>query len=557
MGLLRALWNEDASKVVFCSSNLGDISVGQVRALAIQIVRQLESSDSQLFVFTRSAAAFCAAFLAAAHSKKSLIILPQSGADYLKSIGVKPTNFVSDAVEDCIRISWEHLPDVDGNNQLSIDPDYDVEMVFFTSGSSGVPKQIFKTASVIEAEADVWKDWFGDDISHIAGSVSHQHIYGLIFRVALPLMARKISQDDMALSWEALMEDVTPKTLIVSSPAHLTRLPEKHAISFTQPAFILSSGGLLPTEACFATAELFGVRPLEILGSTETGGVAYRQRTLEDDLWTPVSGVVTSVGEEGELRVTSPFIPDAEPVKMGDRVEFGEDGRFQLLGRIDRIVKVEGKRVSLPRVEDVLSTHPLVSDCAVFLTMQTGRERLSGLVCLTQEGQLKLGELGAFKFSRYLRKNLSENLEAAEWPKRMRFVSRIPTNSQSKRVLSLMQEVFEGQKILDLLAPTRMDIDGFEAKISFKVSPNLPWFEGHFKDNPILPGLAQTHMAARLSEEIWAVEPASFNVNRMKFQQVIQPHEVIDLELKFKPDTQRLTFAFTRADAKVSSGTIG
>ncbi len=552
--IIDALLARDAGQVVFRSVSHGDITYGQIRSMASLLAKQQKATSDKTYVYTRSASVFCAAFIAAVLAGNDLIVLPQAGSDYLAQIGATGDQLMSDAVDGALMFDWA---DLSNNAEFAPSNENDPLLTFFTSGSSGAPKQIVKPISVVEAEAKVWVDWFANDIDHIVGSVSHQHIYGLIFRLALPVLGNITAQDDMALSWEALMDVVSPKTLIVSSPAHLSRLPEKSAISQTQPAYILSSGGPLKADDSFAAANLFGVQPLEILGSTETGGVAWRQRDVENEPWTPVAGVKLSLGDQGELMVTSPFIPDAEPVKMGDRVEISEDGRFVLLGRIDRIVKVEGKRVSLPRVEEVLLSHPMVSDCAVIMTSQNGRDRLSSLVCLTQEGQLELGKLGSFKMSRYLRKLLSDNLEPAEWPKRMRFVSHIPTNSQSKRVVAEMQSVFESVRLLEVLAPTTLQVDGFDAEIRFTAKPHLPWFEGHFKENPILPGVAQTHIAARLAEEIWAASPASFNVNRMKFQQVIQPHDDIILTLGFKPETEKLNFAFKRGEDKLSSGTIG
>ncbi len=552
--IIDALLARDAGQVVFRSVSHGDITYGQIRSMASLLAKQQKATSDKTYVYTRSASVFCAAFIAAVLAGNDLIVLPQAGSDYLAQIGATGDQLMSDAVDGALMFDWA---DLSNDAEFAPSNENDPLLTFFTSGSSGAPKQIVKPISVVEAEAKVWVDWFANDIDHIAGSVSHQHIYGLIFRLALPVLGNITAQDDMALSWEALMDVVSPKTLIVSSPAHLSRLPEKGAISHTQPAYILSSGGPLKADDSFATAKLLGVQPLEILGSTETGGVAWRQRDVENEPWTPVAGVKLSLGIQGELMVTSPFIPDAEPVKMGDRVEIGEDGRFVLLGRIDRIVKVEGKRVSLPRVEEALSSHPMVGDCAVIMTSQNGRDRLSALVCLTQEGQLELGKLGSFKMSRYLRKLLSDNLEPAEWPKRMRFVSHIPTNSQSKRVVAEMQSVFESVRLLEVLAPSYLQVEGFDAEIRFTAKPHLPWFEGHFKENPILPGVAQTHIAARLAEEIWAASPASFNVNRMKFQQVIQPHDDIILTLGFKPETEKLNFAFKRGEDKLSSGTIG
>jgi acyl-coenzyme A synthetase/AMP-(fatty) acid ligase len=44
---------------------------------------------------------------------------------------------------------------------------------------------------------------------------------------------------------------------------------------------------------------------------------------------------------------------------MDDGIELMPDGRFRLLGRLDRVVKIEEKRLSLPEMEARLAASPL------------------------------------------------------------------------------------------------------------------------------------------------------------------------------------------------------
>jgi acyl-coenzyme A synthetase/AMP-(fatty) acid ligase len=64
-------------------------------------------------------------------------------------------------------------------------------------------------------------------------------------------------------------------------------------------------------------------------------------------------------------------------------------------------------------------------------------------VVLTEAGAAELAALGTFRFTRQLRKRLSDGLEPAERPKRWRFVAAIPANSQGKRVLADLQKLFD------------------------------------------------------------------------------------------------------------------
>ncbi|MFX5622702.1 acyl-CoA synthetase, partial [Acinetobacter baumannii] len=62
-----------------------------------------------------------------------------------------------------------------------------------------------------------------------------------------------------------------------------------------------------------------------------------------------------------------------------DRVEALADGRFRLLGRADRIVKIEERRVSLDALERALREDTEVDDVRV-LVLPGHREQLAAVV---------------------------------------------------------------------------------------------------------------------------------------------------------------------------------
>lgn len=67
----------------------------------------------------------------------------------------------------------------------------DAELVLFTSGSTGEPKPIRKSVAQLDAEiatlAGVWEQRV--DGSTVLATVSHQHIYGLLFKLLWPMCA--------------------------------------------------------------------------------------------------------------------------------------------------------------------------------------------------------------------------------------------------------------------------------------------------------------------------------------------------------------------------------
>ncbi|MDV7341024.1 AMP-binding protein [Terasakiella sp. A23] len=315
-----------------------------------------------------------------------------------------------------------------------LDPETSI-LDFYTSGSTGESKCVRKTLRQIENEITVLQETWGDVIDGhlVLATVSHQHIYGMLFKVLWPICAGRPFYDEMFEYWEHLVPHVTAETVIVSSPAHLTRYPELGEVN--TPKMIFSSGGPLPLDAALETQQIFNQTPMEVFGSTETGGVAYRQQTGPSIPWRPFDGVETTSDEDGVLSIRSSYLADENWYEMSDRIEFLDDNRFMMKGRIDRIVKVEGKRVSLPEVEAVLCDLDLVEAAAALITPDA-RQSLSAVVVLSAAGQEKLGEVGEFRMGRFLRSVMKGSLDQAALPRRWRFVDEIPVNSQGKRLMA-------------------------------------------------------------------------------------------------------------------------
>ncbi|WP_084419741.1 ApeI family dehydratase [Henriciella litoralis] len=553
--LIATLLDAEDDRILFVPAQGEPIRAADIRAGARQLVNDLPAADEAITVFSSSAATLAAACLAAQHLQRPLNLLPQAGASYCNSLGLDRQSFVGEFAGYGHVIDWSAEDDT--GIALRRHEAFRPTLSFYTSGSTGQVKIIEKPLSVLEAEAAYWVDRLEGEFDWVCGSVSHQHIYGFIFRFLVPLLSGTPAADSAALSWEALFQRSGKRPMLVSSPAHLTRLAPEDTLAGFSPSIILSSGGPLPLDAALTARKIFGHSPIEILGSTETGGVAWRQRDGSDEHWTPLEDVNATQSDEGELIVSSPYIPEDEPVHMGDLAEFTADGRFLLKGRADLITKIEGKRVSLTRVTDALLGHPAIEDALALVTQHGARERLSAIVVPSEQGRRELIERGPFRFSRELAKDLAETLESAETPKRWRFVADIPLDSQSKRSRANLTNLFEGQRILELLKPDISHTGDYEAELLFTVTPDYPWFKGHFHDAPILPGLAQVHIAAAVCEEIWALRPASHAISRLKFNRIIQPGEDIRLVLKFNTTTRKLNFGFSCEGDHTSSGTIG
>jgi acyl-coenzyme A synthetase/AMP-(fatty) acid ligase len=294
----------------------------------------------------------------------------------------------------------------------------------YTSGSTGEHKRVHKTLAQFEAEVAVLESLWGEKLgaSAVVATAPHPHIYGLLFRLFWPLASGR-GFDAVTCSHPGMLEERLAffgEAALISSPAQLARLPELLSLAELdpKPVAIFSSGGPLSANAARVLTDGLGEAPIEIFGSTETGGVAWRQQSGEDgDLWTPFPCHTVSRSALGALTLCSPFLADLTPWEMDDGIEFVPDGRFRLLGRLDRVVKIEEKRLSLPEMEARLAAHPWV-EAAALVPLAGRRQSIGAVLVLGAEGRERLRLEGRRAVMQALRKHLAGYFDAVLLPRR-------------------------------------------------------------------------------------------------------------------------------------------
>lgn len=317
--------------------------------------------------------------------------------------------------------------------------DNDVDIYLCTSGSSGEPKTLHKRLSQLEAELSALDQLAGQTLAQsvVISTVSHQHIYGLLHLLLWPLYRQAPIVDEIFQYPESLVAAINnyPSVVLLSSPTHLQRLPLCTDFLSTEGKLvaIISSGGLLSHQASQAVFEQTGISPLEILGSTETGGVAYRQQQYAER-FTPLAGVRVGLDPSTScLTVISNHVPQQQI--MGDKVALADDGSFELLGRADRLLKVEGKRLSATAMEAALMQHPLVSEAKIALLIGR-REEVGAVVVLNPQGRALLAQLGKLSINNILRGHLLNEFERPLLPRKFRYPEQLPYTAQGKVLLA-------------------------------------------------------------------------------------------------------------------------
>ncbi|SAL46101.1 AMP-dependent synthetase/ligase [Caballeronia arvi] len=440
---------------------------------------------------------------------------------------------------------------------LPIDPH--APLTLYTSGSSGSPKPIHKTLAQFDAEVRTlereWGALVGD--ATMLASVPHRHIYGLLFRVLWPLAAGRAFDRALCADPQQVQSRIAQSgaTAMVSSPAQLARWPALAGFTDLTPAprVFFSSGGPLAADAARDYANVFGDAPVEIYGSTETGGIAWRRQSATT-AWRPLTGVGVRRADDGALEVRSPHLGHDDWHRTDDAIAFDDDGRFRLQGRLDRVIKLDGKRLSLPEMEARLALHPYVTQACVVPLAGASRERVGAVVALSDAGSAALRDEGRVALAKALRRHLAAYFDVVLLPRRWRFRIALPFDARGKLPVAAVAAAFGARaEGFEMLSEAR---DGDSLRYELRVPPTLAHFNGHFPNLPILPGVVQVDWAIRLASEHVAGTRDMASVDRLKFMAPVPPGAVLDLRLAHDAARRRVQFAYRLNGRECASGVV-
>lgn len=438
----------------------------------------------------------------------------------------------------------------------------DARILLQTSGSTGTPKRVTKTLAQTEAETQAIEALLGPRVTAeaiIAGSVPHQHMYGLSFRFFWPLCS------DRCLLAQALPGPETLWALpagrpavFVSSPALLRRLPDTlpwHELPRIE--CVLSAGSPLPAEAAHDAASKLGCAVGEIYGSTETGAIALRNDP--DASWTLLPGATWQLADGDDskrpLMLRAPWLDTPDWLASGDLAEAQGDS-FRLCGRADRIAKVEDKRISLSAVETALKQLPEVTEARV-LVLQGARSEVGAVIVLSEAGRARLQAAGKGALDRALRSALTDAVEPLGLPRRWRYLDALPQDSLGKTRETALAECFAPPRWPRVLA---QHAEGSGPHLSLRlhlaIDADLAHFEGHFPGAPILPGVAQIDWAMHFARRHFALPPDCLRLEVVKFQQIIRPGMEVELQLDWQPERGSLAFEYRSGALRHASGRL-
>jgi len=312
----------------------------------------------------------------------------------------------------------------------------DTQLLFFTSGSSGFPVGAFKTRTNLETEGRVLKSLTEKKkIKKVVVSVPFVHIYGILAGLLLPLSlgdVKLVVKEDF-LPYELLEEAKEGETLIITTPVFIKALGKLNESDDLSSCTFISSTGPLHSDDASLLESKYQTTLMQLFGSTETGGIAYKQGNSSK--WIPLEGAEVKTSDD-KLSVSSPSISEylldgtikelTQPFVTEDIIKLNEEG-FTLLGRSNKIIKIAGKRITATQIESIYESFSKVNAAIVELVYKKELLR-SEQILITLESSRELSK-------KEIKEKISECYGVLTIPFRVNYIDKINYSAMGKKVL--------------------------------------------------------------------------------------------------------------------------
>lgn len=414
-----------------------------VYRLAADIRNSLNSINGTICICTEDKGLIAAALLASLDSELTMVLpyafSEQAIREVQQVVGFKTA--VTDQPEKLPPGIEAMVPD----SNCNVDPVFpritgpdSVFLKFYTGGSTGehkiwskTPRNLFEEAFYLSQRFNVTED------DRILATVPPYHIYGFLFTVLIPFVSSARVVAEICTFPQEIRNALQchSATILVSVPMHY-RILRGGEIQGDSLRIAFSSAGKLDKKDGNYFHKKTGVDLFEIYGSTETGGIASRCQAENEIPMEPFDVVDWKVVDE-RLCVRSAFISpeisrDSEGFFMtGDRVKIKSNNTFILLGRVDGIVKVGGKRVDLEEIRNKLKQIQKVAE-VIIISVPDARGKENEIWALVQ------GSIDKNLF----RERVSKVLEPYAIPRRIRIVDEIPVSSTGKYDRKVLKRMF-------------------------------------------------------------------------------------------------------------------
>jgi len=438
----------------------------------------------------------------------------------------------------------EHEPPSINGDETSI--------IMFTSGTTGKPKAVKQRLREFENDNLFILSKWGEEFPErkLCSTVNQHHIYGLLFSILLPFTSGIPFRRQRIRFPEEFEKLTDAKYMIVSVPAFLKRaveIEQSENLNLISP-WIFTSGGLLDFDTAQKTSQVFGFWPVEIYGSTETSGIAWRSSD-KGPQWTVFDNARISCNKEGCLLIRSPYINDPAGFETADLAEIIDEEHFLLKGRLDSLVKIEEKRISLLEMGNRILESGFAADVCI-IAMEERRQYLAAAIVFNDKGREKFSFFEKQKINNYWKEYLLQYFESTVIPKKWRYIEAMPVNTQGKKNKEEIKSLFisDGMSVIEKTDNS--------VTVEFTIHGTSPYFDGHFPEFQILPAVAQIDLIMKCASKHFRISAALSQIKRIKFTELIRPDSQLILKLEKNDKSIAFKISSQESGAIYSSGTL-
>ena len=293
----------------------------------------------------------------------------------------------------------------------------DAGLAFKTSGSTGEPCFVAQEFAALAQETEALADIFSG-ATRIVALIPAHHIYGFLFTVLLPGSLRMPVLDGRAHSAFSLASLLKQGDCVVAFPT-FWQAAAQAGVAWPQGVAGVSSGAPCPPATGPALRENGLARLVEIYGSTETGGIGWREDAEQGFRLLPYWA------RQDEERIAKDFGEGRQVLQVPDIVCWLDDRRLVPVRRRDGAVQIGGVNVYPELVRAVIKAHPSVADAAVRVMRPHEGERLKAFIT-------PIDGIDAESLRDDLEAWLSQRLTSVQMPRAFSFGPRLPMGDHGK-----------------------------------------------------------------------------------------------------------------------------